>query len=72
MTAAQLVELKARIKSEMQRRKYSGSLERYGDDTYDFTTVPDAGDIITAEQGQKTINLLLKINDIGDLRGWFL
>lgn len=60
-------ELKAGIKEEMKRRNSSyGSLEEYGDDSYDFLKEPQLGDLVYADYGMKTINLLLKICDIGD------
>lgn len=51
----------------MLRRNAYGSLAGYGAASYDFTTKPAAGDIIKAEHGQKTIDLLLKIAPYGDL-----
>ena len=67
ITAEQVIELKAKIKAEMLRRNGHGSLATYGDSTYDFTTNPVIGELIKAEHGQKTVDLLLKIEDYGDL-----
>lgn len=67
ITAEKVIELKAKIKAEMLRRDGHGSLATYGDSTYDFTTNPVIGELIKAEHGQKTVDLLLKIEDYGDL-----
>lgn len=67
MTAAQVNELKAKIKAEMLRRNGHGSLAAYGNASYDFKTTPVADDWIWTEQGQKTVDLILKIEDFGDL-----
>lgn len=67
ITAKQVIELKAKIKEEMLRRNGHGSLVTYGDSQYDFTINPVANELIMLEHGQKTIDLLLKIEDYGDL-----
>lgn len=73
LTAAQVIELKAKIKSEMARRKGYGSLSAqssygyavpgsakdYSSTAYDFTITPVSGNAMLAEHGQKTIDLLL-------------
>ena len=82
LTAAQIVDLKAKIKAEAARRKYYGSLSTnggynyavkdsavdYSSSTYNFSTTPTSGNAILAEHGQKTIDILLKIKDYGDLK----
>jgi hypothetical protein len=40
ITASRLIDLKARIKAECQRRKYNGSVESYGGSNYDYSTIP--------------------------------
>lgn len=67
ITAEKVIELKAKIKAEMLRRDGHGSLASYGDSNYDFITNPVIGELIKAEHGQKTVDLLLKIEDYGDL-----
>ena len=67
MTTEQVKQLKAKIKDEMLRRNGNGSLANYGASSYDFSTTPTAGSGVKAEYGQKTINLLLQIEDYGDL-----
>jgi hypothetical protein len=60
-----LLELKRRIKAEMQRRSCTyGSLSEYAGTEYDFTNEPKSGDLVYADYGEKVINLALKINDI--------
>ena len=65
LTAAEINAIKARIKSEAQRRTGYGSLSEYGTSTYDFTETPVSGGIIKAEHGEKTVNILLKVKDFG-------
>ena len=67
ITAEKVIELKAKIKAEMLRRNGHGSLEKYAGSSYDFTITPVKGELIKAEHGQKTVDLLLKIEDYGDL-----
>lgn len=81
ITAAQVNTLKQKVKAEMTRRNQFGSLStdtghgwavdgqaiNYADSAYDFTTTPAIGEHINAEHGQKTIDLLLKINDHNNL-----
>ena len=49
MTASDINALKARVKAEMQRRKYTGSLTGYASTSYDYTNVPAAGVTIATE-----------------------
>ena len=67
LTAAQFIALKNRIRAEMKRRKYCGSLESYGGTSYDFTTTPTAGGQIKTEHGQKVIDLALAVTDVTGL-----
>ena len=82
LTAERVNELKKQIKTEMARRNGYGSLSsnsgydfvspgenvNYAGPDFDFTDPPDAGDIIVAEHGEKTVDLLLLVNDHGDLK----
>lgn len=63
MTAEQINELKSKIKAEMLRRNGHGSLESYGDSSYDFDVIPVTGEKVLVEHGKKTVDLLLKIED---------
>lgn len=67
ITAEQVIELKSKIKAEMLRRNGYGSLAEYGSADYDFIETPVKDELIMAEHGQKTIDLLLKIENYGDL-----
>lgn len=67
ITAKDFVLLKNRVKAEMARRCYHGSLSAYSGANYDFTTVPTASGIKLAEQGQKVIDLMLRAKDIDGL-----
>lgn len=67
MKASELVTLKAAVKAEMLRRNGFGSLASFGGSAYDFTTAPAVGVKTLPEHGQKTIDLLLKIEDYGNL-----
>ena len=68
MTAAQVVELKEKLKAELARRNGNGSVAEFASEEYDFTEVPKEGQPITEEQGKKIIDLLLQICDYKDLR----
>lgn len=81
MTAEEIIEIKQAIKNEMARRSGYGSLStnggygyadpnqsvNYSSSTYDFSTTPVGGQPQLAEHGQKTVDLILKINQKGDL-----
>lgn len=81
MTAQQLINLKTKLKAELQRRnglgpasgkkwnptKAFGSVSEYGGSAYDFTQQPVKDGKVTVDQGKKTVDLLLKINGYGDL-----
>lgn len=62
--AETIIGLKIVIGNEMGRRKGYGSLEEYSGTDYNFSTAPTKTGIIRAEQGEKTVNLLLMIKDI--------
>lgn len=49
MTASDINALKARVKAEMLRRKYTGSLTGYAGSSYDYTNTPASGVKIAAE-----------------------
>ena len=68
LTADQMNALKAKVKAEMARRNGYGSLSEFSSSEYDFQEIPTAGSPVKAEQGQKVINLLLKIKDKGTLK----
>lgn len=65
---SQTIELKRLIKDEMARRNGNGSLAEFASAHYDFSVAPAYGQKTKPEHGQKTIDLLLKIKDYGDLR----
>lgn len=81
LTSQQLITLKGKIKNELLRRnglgptsgkKWTpssafGSVEAYGSSVYDFNETPTKDGRITVDQGQKTVDLLLKIGNYGDL-----
>ncbi len=67
MTASQLVSLKAAVKAEMQRRRYTGSVASYGGTSYDFTMTPAAGQPVLTEHGSKIIQPLLAVKAISGL-----
>lgn len=67
MTASQIVALKAAVKAEMLRRKYTGSVTAYGSSEYDFTTPPVTGTQVLTEHGVKIINPILAIKDVPGL-----
>ena len=67
-TAQDFINLKARVKAEMTRRKGTGSLTSYAGTSYDYTTAPVAGGNILEEYIDKLITPLSKISfsDIAD------
>lgn len=67
ISASEMVQLKQAIKSELARRSGYGSLAAYAGSGYDFSQTPASNQPITVEQGQKTVDLLLRIKDHGDL-----
>lgn len=68
MKASGLAPIKAALKAELLRRDGNGSVAQFGDSAYDFSHNPYIGEKIRPEYGQKTIDLLLKIEDYKDLR----
>ncbi|MCI6456905.1 MAG: hypothetical protein MSA56_04230 [Clostridium sp.] len=64
LTAKQLKEIKTRVNKEMSRRSYYGDLSKFNTQ---FQTTPNAGGLILAEQGNKVVEGLLNIEDIGNL-----
>ena len=67
ITAEKLIELKNKVKTEIDRRSYYGSdtISKFSSQT--FETTPKQGEPILAEQGKKIIEPLLNICDKGDL-----
>ena len=70
LTVEQIVEIKQKLKTEMLRRGLNGnntinfgSIEKYGKDNYDFEIEPSKDSQIIKEHGEKTINLLYRIED---------
>lgn len=53
--ASDFVSLKARVKAEMNRRRYSGSLTAYAGTAYDYTETPTVGGVIKPEHANKLI-----------------
>lgn len=67
LTAAEVNSLKAKVKTEMQRRAYNGSMTGFASASYDFSTTPTSGTKVTADQGKKVVEPLLNIKDHGNL-----
>ena len=67
LTAAEMNTLKAKVKTEMQRRAYNGSMTGFASASYDFSTTPASGTKVTADQGKKVVEPLLNIKDHGNL-----
>ena len=59
------VSLKARLKKEIQRRKYTGSITSYAGTAYDYTVVPGNGVPIRTEHHNKLITPIKAINPSG-------
>lgn len=58
-----LTKLKAKVKAECLRRKYTGSVENYGSSTYDFSNNPTVGGVIKREYYDKNATPLNVINN---------
>ena len=58
-----LTKLKAKVKAECLRRKYTGSVENYGSSTYDFSNNPTVGGVIRKEYYDKNATPLNAINN---------
>lgn len=54
--------LKAKVKTEMQRRNQSGSVAGYGGSGYDYTVAPAAGGVIRAEHRDKLVEPMRAVN----------
>ena len=69
LTVDQILEIKAKLKKEMLRRGLNnstssfGSLSEYGEDKYDFNVTPSPHARILQEHGEKTINILYRVED---------
>lgn len=55
-------ELKKKIKAECLRRKYTGSVSSYGGTSYDYTTQPNNGKVISKEHITKLVEPMAAIN----------
>lgn len=63
ITAQRMIDLKAKVKAECQRRRYRGRIDNtYGSATYDFATVPTVGGLALQEQHDKISVPLSAIN----------
>ena len=58
-----LTKLKAKVKAECLRRKYTGSVESYGSSSYDFSNTPSEGGVIKREYYDKNATPLNAINN---------
>ena len=67
LTASQINALKTKVKSEMARRGYYGSLSKFSGSDYDFISKPVSGGPILTEHGKKIIEPLLNVTDIDGL-----
>lgn len=63
--ASDFVSMKARVKAEMNRRKYVGSLTSYAGTTYDYTVSPASNGVISIEHANKLIVPINAINSSG-------
>lgn len=59
----EFINLKNRIKAEVKRRKYVGSVEAYGNSTYDYEKTPSVNEIIELEHISKISECVGAIND---------
>lgn len=64
-SVSDFIALKEKVKAEMLRRCYEGSLAAYGGADYDFAVTPKNGSQILAEHVNKIIVPINQINDSG-------
>ena len=62
ISASRMNSLKARVKAECQRRSQTNSVATYGGTSYDYTTVPATGVLVTKEHRDKNAVPLNAIN----------
>ena len=67
-TATDIINLKSIIKTEMGRRNGYGDVSTFSSTAYDFVAVPTVNQAVLVEQGQKIIDIALKIKDIPNLK----
>lgn len=60
-----VIALKAKVKAEMLRRSYSGSVAAYGGAAYDFTTPPANGGPVLGEHLKKNLEPMRAVNPDG-------
>ena len=53
LTAAEVNSLKAKVKTEMQRRAYNGSMTGFASASYDFSTTPTSGTKLPLTKAKK-------------------
>lgn len=63
--ASEFIALKARVKAEMLRRKYKGTLVSYGSSAYDYEVQPTEGGVVLPEHVNKIATPLNAINNTG-------
>lgn len=63
--ASDFIAIKARVKAECARRKYNGSVEQYSQSAYDYTVIPQDGNVPLPEHFNKIIVPLNAIADTG-------
>ena len=61
ITAADINQLKADLKAEVARRKYTGNISNYAN-SYEYTTTPTSGGMIELEHQTKLAEQMQKIN----------
>lgn len=59
------INLKAKVKAEMQRRSRSGSVASYGGTAYDFTAKPTEGGPVLGEHLKKNLEPMRAVNPAG-------
>ncbi len=64
LTAADFIELKRRVKKEMLRRKYVGTVEASGGENWDYSMDPTEGGVVSTEHYSKLQDPLNAINTV--------
>ena len=65
LSSTAIIELKNRVKAEMNRRKYTTPLTQYASSTWNYSTTPGVGVNVLLEHANKIIIPLNKVRATG-------
>ena len=65
LLSTDVTNLKAKVKAEMNRRRYNGSVASYGGTAYDFSTAPASLGPVKGEHLSKNLTPMRAVNGAG-------